>query len=286
MKWGNIKISINSSSNINHKSFEIECFFIDLDGTALDSKHHSISPTNIAKIKEVNQHIPIVISTGRSFGPKVKSLMKTLDLKYAICQNGAIVANDKNEIIQKIIINPQMIAFIRDIAIKYKIIIIPDSTYMLYTDKWLLKPFVWLNKKHYFNMRDFDISKEYNKIVLAGCRRKKLFNIYLELKKLAPSLSIKTSAGDWIIEITDSKATKGLAAVFIANLLNIKPEKSVHIGDSMNDTSTLGYLGALIAMKNSSKHLLSVATHIGPNYKKGGLAKILNGEFSENIEKK
>ena len=250
MKRGNIKISINQDNHTDKHSFEIECFFIDLDGTSLDERHHSISNINIETIKKVNEHTPIVISTGRSFGPKVKSLMETLNLKYAICQNGSIIGNDKNEIIQKITIDPQMISFIRDIAIRYKVIIVPDSTYMLYTNKWLFKPFIFLNKKHYFNMSNFDTTKEYNKIVLVGCRKTKLFKMYLELKKIAPSLSIKTSASDWIIEVTDVKATKGLAAVFIANLLNVNPKKSVHIGDSMNDTSTINYLGGLIAMKN------------------------------------
>ncbi|MGL4357106.1 MAG: HAD hydrolase family protein, partial [Cetobacterium sp.] len=61
---------------------------------------------------------------------------------------------------------------------------------------------------------------------------------------------------------------------------------SVHIGDSMNDTSTINYLGALIAMENSSQHLLNVATHIGPNYKNGGLAKVFDGEFTFNYAKK
>lgn len=282
MKWGNIKISINNDVK---NEFEVECFFIDLDGTSLDHKRHNISDLNANKIREINKNTPVVISTGRSFGNKVKSLMKELGIKYAICQNGAIIANDNNEILRDIVIDSKTVSFIKNIAAKYRIIMIPNSSYQLYTMNWFMQPLVWLNRKHYFKLKDFDSSLKYNKIILAGCTKRKLFKIYLELKQKYPSLSIKTSASDWIIEITDSKATKGLAAVFITELLNVNATKSVHIGDSMNDTSTLDYLGALIAMKNSSKHLLSVATHVGPDYRNGGLAKVLDGEFSINYEK-
>lgn len=285
MKWGNIKISVTKNEN-DKKEFEIECFFIDLDGTSLDEKRHSISDLNAEKIREINKKTPIVISTGRSFGNKVKSLMKDLGIKYAICQNGAIIANDKNEILQDITLKPHMVEVIKKIAIKYRVVIIPNSTFQVYAVNWFFKPLIWLNKTHYFKISDFNTHEKYNKLILAGCRKKKLYKIYLELKESYPSLSVKTSANDWIIEITDCKATKGLAAIFVTKILNVNANKSVHIGDSMNDTSTLNCLGALIAMKNSSKHLLSVATHIGPDYKKGGLSKVLSGEFSVNDENK
>ncbi|MGL6125045.1 MAG: HAD-IIB family hydrolase [Metamycoplasmataceae bacterium] len=283
MKWGNIKISINNDVN---NQFEVECFFIDLDGTSLDHKRHKISDLNANKIREINKKTPVIISTGRSFSTKVQYLMKELRIKFAICQNGAIIVNDKNEILRDIAINSKTVSFIKNIAVKYRILLIPNSTYKVYTKNWIMQPFVWLNKKHYSKLADFDSSLKYNKLVLAGCTKRKLFKIYLELKQKYPSLSIKTSANDWIIEITDSKATKGLAAVYVTKLLKVDATKSVHIGDSMNDTSTLDYLGALIAMKNSSKHLLDVATHIGPDYRNGGLSKVLDGEFSINNEKK
>ncbi|MGL5617556.1 MAG: HAD-IIB family hydrolase [Metamycoplasmataceae bacterium] len=281
MKWGNIKIKINN--NINEE-FEVQCFFIDLDGTSLDYKRRYISDLNANKIKEINQKTPIIISTGRSFGNKVKDIMKQLDIKYAICQNGAIIVDSKGEVLQDIVIQSEMVILIKEIAIKHNVFIIPNSQYKIYTNNWYLKPLKWFNKKHYFKLKDFNIDLKYNKLVLAGCTKKKLYNVFLELKEKFPSLSCKISANDLVIEITDSKATKGLAAVFVTKLLNVEASKSVHIGDSMNDTSTINYLGALIAMENSSKHLLNVATHVGPNYKNGGLSKVLDGEFTFNNE--
>ncbi|MGL5732872.1 MAG: Cof-type HAD-IIB family hydrolase [Metamycoplasmataceae bacterium] len=283
MKWGNIKIKINNDVN---EEFEVQCFFIDLDGTSLDYKRRYISDLNANKIKEINKKTPVIISTGRSYSSKVKDIMKQLDIKYAICQNGAIIADSKGKILQDIIIDSQMVSLIKDIAIKHNVFIIPNSEYKVYTNNWYLKPFRWFNKKHYFKLMDFDPNLKYNKIVLAGCSKKKLYKIFLELKQEFPLLSFKISGNDLVIEITDSKATKGLAAVFVTKLLKVEATKSVHIGDSMNDTSTINYLGALIAMENSSQHLLNVATHVGPDYRNGGLAKILDGEFSPNNEKK
>ncbi|MGL5205315.1 MAG: HAD-IIB family hydrolase [Metamycoplasmataceae bacterium] len=281
MKWGNIKIKID---NLNEE-FEVECFFIDLDGTSLDYKRRYVSDLNANKIKEINKKTPVIISTGRSFSNKVKDIMKQLDIEYAICQNGAIIVNSKGEILKDILIESGMVKLIKDIASKHNVFIIPNSKYQIYTNNWYFKPFKWFNKKHYFDLKDFDTNLKYNKLVLAGCTRKKLYKVFLELKEKFPSLSFQISGNDLVIEITDSKATKGLAAVFVTKLLNVEPTKSVHIGDSMNDTSTINYLGALIAMENSSQHLLNVATHIGPNYKNGGLSKVFDGEFTFNNEK-
>ncbi|MGL5590679.1 MAG: Cof-type HAD-IIB family hydrolase [Metamycoplasmataceae bacterium] len=283
MKWGNIKIKINKDLN---EEFEVECFFIDLDGTTLDYKRRYVSDLNAKKIKEINQQTPVIISTGRSFSNKVQDIMKQLDIEYAICQNGAIIVNSKGEILQNIFIQSEMIKLIKDIAIKHNVFIIPNSKYQVYTNNWYLTPFKWFNKKHYFNLNDFNPNLKCNKLVLAGCSKKKLYKVFLELKEKFPSLSFQISGNDLVIEVTDSQATKGLAAVFVTKLLNVEPTKSVHIGDSMNDTSTINYLGALIAMENSSQHLLNVATHIGPNYKNGGLAKVFDGEFTFNYAKK
>ncbi len=277
-----IKIFVKNKKN----NFDVECFFIDLDGTTLDKKKNSISNTNISKIREVNKNTPVVISTGRRFGDKVKKLMLMLDIKYAICQNGSIIVNNKFEILKDITIDTSMVKSIKFFAIKNRIAIIPNSQYKIYNSNWYMKPFIFFDKKHYFNVKNFDEIQKYNKLILTGCSKKKLFRIFNELKNNYPALSIKTSANDWIIEITDKLATKGLASVFVSKMLNINPKNGVHIGDSMNDTTTLDYLGALIAMGNSSKHLLDVATHIGPNYKKAGLSKVLNGEFFENPSKK
>ncbi|MGL5204950.1 MAG: HAD-IIB family hydrolase [Metamycoplasmataceae bacterium] len=282
MKRGNIKIKINNNVN---DDFEVQCFFIDLDGTSLDYKRRYVSDLNSNKIKEINEKTPVIISTGRSFGNKVKNIMQQSNIKYAICQNGAIIVNNLGEILQDIVIDSQIVSLIKDIAIKKNVFIIPNSKYQVYTNNWYLKPLIYLKKKNYFKLKDFDTTLKYNKLVLAGCTRKKLYKIFLELRQKFPSLSCKISGNDLIIEITDSKATKGLAAVFVTKLLNVEATKSIHIGDSMNDTSTIDFLGALIAMKNSSQHLLNVATHVGPDYRHGGLSKVLDGDFTINKDR-
>jgi hypothetical protein len=162
----------------------------------LDGKRHSISNINSEKIREINKTTPVVISTGRSFGPKVKELMRSLDLEYAICQNGAVIANNKNEVLQEIFMDLESVSLIKKIAKKHRLVIVPNSTYKLYSNLTFLKPLVLMNPKHYFKLKKFSTTEQYNKIVLAGCRRSRLFKIFLELKHNFPTLSIKTSAND------------------------------------------------------------------------------------------
>lgn len=271
-----------STTEIKEVPFEIKAYFIDLDGTTLDKIRKNISKKNINALKEKNTTSPVVISTGRSFGKKVKKIMQLINSKYAICQNGAIIGDNQGNILKNIKLESEQINQIVKICKKYKLIFTVNSRFELFTDKKshiFLKLFLGnkIKKINKFNPDKYDV----NKFVLVGKTKKKINRIYEEIKNLVPNTSAKTSGHDYIIEITHKDATKGNGAIFVSKLLNIDPKETIHIGDSQNDTTTLDIVGALIAMKNSSTRLLDVATHIGPSYKRGGIAKVLQGEFEE-----
>lgn len=277
---------------IKDKSFNVEAFFIDLDGTTLDiSNDLKISKQNYEAIKEKNRITPVIISTGRSYGNTVKNLMTELDIPYAICQNGSVIVDNKGEVIKSIEIDKEKVQKIIAIAKAKKLGIVINSEWTLYVSNWFMAPF-WLIRKTFKRISKINMDRPFYKIVLAGKTKKKIYKIMLEIKKEIKDVSITTSAKDRIIEITNIEATKGKASSFVAKLLNVDVKKCVHIGDSQNDSSTVNTVGALIAMENASQHLLNVATHIGPHYKKGGISKVLNGQFFEivkqdsNIEKK
>lgn len=265
----------------NNTSFHVNAFFIDLDGTALDAKRRKIiSEENIEAIKETNKTTPVIISTGRSYGDKVKNLMNILGTKYAICQNGSIVADSDGNILLDIALSPEQVDKVVAVAKKYRLGFNINSQFIIYANSPLLF-FPRLFSSKFKNQKKFQNNIRVNKIVLAGKLKRKMFKIYNQIKNELDGVSMKITAHDLAIEITNESATKGTGTKFVANLLNIKPSESVHVGDSQNDTTTLDVVGALVAMENSSKHLLDVATHIGPNYKKGGLAKVLRGEFKK-----
>lgn len=86
-------------------------------------------------------------------------------------------------------------------------------------------------------------------------------------------MSLHIVSRGYAIEINDINATKGMGIEYVCKLLNINPVDTVHFGDSGNDTSTIPYVGAFVAMKNSLNNIKSQAKWVGPSYKKAGVAK-------------
>lgn len=267
----------------NNRTFNVEAFFIDLDGTLFDKWNKKISKKNIEAIHAIQKDIPFIISTGRSYSNKVKKIMHLLNIKYAICQNGSLIVDDEGNVIKNITLNKEQVTKIVDITRQQKLGFTINSEFLIYSNYWLFAPFRFLWRKKWKPIKKYQYKENVvNKIVIAGLiRAKKVWSLSEKIRKEVSGVSVKTSGRDKIIEITDKSATKGKGAQLIANILNINIENTVHIGDSENDTTTLNKVGALIAVKNSSIKLLNVATHIGPNHKRGGVAKILNGEFLE-----
>ncbi|MBD5423161.1 MAG: Cof-type HAD-IIB family hydrolase [Mycoplasma sp.] len=274
-------ISVKSKDRV----FDIEAIFIDLDGTLFDKWNKKISKKNIEAVRERQKEIPFIISTGRSYSKKVKKIMELLNIDYAICQNGAVVVDKSGNILQNITLSENQVSKILDITKKNKLGFTINSEFLIYTNHWLWVPFRFLWKKRWKLIKKYKFEEnKVNKIVVAGfIKTKKVWELAEYMNNEIKGLSIKTSGRDKVIEITCDSATKGKGAQFISNILGIDVKNTVHIGDSENDTTTLGIVGALIAVKDGSLKLLNVATHIGPNHKRGGVSKILNGDFIEKI---
>lgn len=267
----------------SNRTFNVEALFVDLDGTLFDKWNKKISKKNIEAVKLIQKEIPFIISTGRSYSNKVKKIMNLLDIKYAICQNGSLIVDNQGNIMKNITLNKEQVTKIVDITKENRLGFTINSEFLIYSNYWLFAPFRFLWRKKWKPIKKYQFKENFvNKIVIAGLiRAKKVWRLSDEIRKKVLGVSVKSSGRDKIIEITDKSATKGKGAELIANILNIDVKNTIHIGDSENDTTTLNKVGALIAVKNSSKKLLNVATHVGPNHKRGGVAKILNGEFSE-----
>ena len=267
----------------NDQQFVIKAYFIDLDGTTLDGYRKRISKKNIQAIKAKNEFYPVIISTGRAFNNQVKTIIKQLGLSYAICLNGAYVIDNNQQVLANIALENQQVDQVLNIIKKEKIAFTINGIFEVFNDvKWafFLRWFVFkkFKKISKFNINNY---QSIQKITLVGKTRKKMQKVYQILKQEINDVSIKTSGHDYIIEITNQLATKGQGAQLVSKLLNLNVQETIHIGDSENDATTLDYVGALVAMENSSKKLLAVATHRGPSYRHGGLAKVLSGNFEQ-----
>ncbi len=268
---------------MNNLNKNIKIFFIDLDGTLLDAKDekgfHSISEENLKAIEEISKTKEVIISTGR-IGQTVEKFMKMTNVKYAVCGNGSIVIDNKGKVYKEDKLNIRQVIMLVDFAKKHKLSFKVDSELAAYgainwKHRMLAKHFGFVSKDHY----NLDVHQEYLKIVLWGKGKSKIAKLVGHLNNEIKELSVVTSSAGWTLEVTHEKSTKGLGNLKVASLLGeTNTKKMLHIGDTMNDSTTIPYM-RFVAMKNSSKKLKSLTDYIGPNYKNAGVAQILKGEY-------
>ena len=267
----------------------IEVFFIDLDGTLLDAKNdagkHIISQENIAAVKEFASDNHVVISTGR-LGTTVEGFMKDTGVEYAVTGNGSLVVNNKGKVFKEDKLSIKQVLLLVDFAKKHKLTFKVDAVPEAFgAVGFISRTFASKNgfapREHY----NVDVHVEYHKMVFWGKCKRTVNKLVELLNKEIDDISVVTSSNGWTIEVTNIKATKGLGNMKVAELLGIKDKKKMaHIGDTMNDSTTIKYM-RFIAMGNSNKSLKEMTQFIGPSYKKAGVAKILKGEYIKKEKK-
>lgn len=268
--------------NINNN---IKAFFIDLDGTALDIKKDGgpwISDKNmvaIANTRKEGKHV--IVSTGRVDGI-IFDIFDKIGGDYLIGGNGGKVWNKKRRLMVDIQMPVQIIARVTDFAQRNKMTMkVSDDYYAYGAHNFLLK---YISRRIGFKAKtgySFDMQIPRSKIILWGIRTKKeIVSLSEELQKLIPEIEVVTSGHGRTIEITGKGATKGRGNEFVWRELRLRKNETMHIGDTMNDSTTINHVGRLVAMKNSSKKLKELTRFIGPHYKNGGLAKVLEGEYT------
>ena len=267
----------------------IEAFFIDLDGTLLDGKDksgkHIISEKNIEAVKEISKTKNVVISTGR-MGTTVEGFMKDTGVKYAVCANGALVVDNKGKVYKDDKLTLKQVILLVDFAKKYKLTFKVDAIPEAFGArsafaKLIAKRTGFAPRDHY----NVDIHKQYYKFVMWGKLRCRNSKVIENLKNEIDGLSIVTSANGWTIEITNEKSTKGLGNMKVASLLKIEDKKKlIHIGDTMNDSTTIPYM-RFVAMGNANRSLKNMTKFVGPSYKNGGVAEIIKGNYTKKVPK-
>ena len=268
----------------------IEAFFIDLDGTLLDYKKDGedwLSKENILSWRKAEANgKKLIISTGRS-GAFAQPFLDLLRPEYAVLATGAIIWHD-GKIIKQINLSKRQVFLLLNFIKKYRLSIKINGEIYSHGVGTKLKKFI-CRKMGYLPIEEyhFDYNKPIYKLIIWGKGIKKMKKLKKELSETIHGLSVVYSTSKFILEVTNENATKGIANNFVANeFLNIKNKNKIaHIGDTMNDSTTVEFM-PLIAMGDAKKSLKKMATFIGPKHKKGGVGKIiLNGDFIDHKPK-
>ena len=93
------------------------------------------------------------------------------------------------------------------------------------------------------------------------------------LQRYTPAELHVTTSVPIFLETTQSGVNKATAIDYIATeLLDIKPENILAIGDNYNDVEMIAYAGIGVAMGNAPADVQSIANWIAPNVDADGVA--------------
>ena len=264
---------------------DIQLVAIDLDGTLLrDDK--SLSQENVDAIKEaIEQGVQVVICTGRTL-PSIQYLSKQLPQgdgdEYLILQNGAVIHQlpDLNIVHETVLTEGDRQA-IYDVFKEYRseevqmVAFDPDKLYLV--DDETANPTVVQDAKTLstdITLAKFEevlnLETLYKIVVFGGVEfiddyLEKIPNELYEQVHIVRSLPVA-------IEFIPKLANKANGLNALIQLLDIKAENIMTIGDELNDYEMVKMAGLGVAMENGHPEVKRVADELTLTNNENGVA--------------
>ena len=263
---------------------------IDMDGTLLSNKHE-IPEFNKEMIKKATQKgVKIAITTGRLFA-SARKYSEIIGVKTAIiAANGAYIREpNSEEVIYESVLSKEQFDKIVNVIKKYDFTVymntadtvisedVIDEThaYKLVNneldDAWKIK-FVEGKKFE-------DVYEEYKNDILKaifiydGEDKRELMKAKAELAQFEDLEVVSSWANNF--EVMAGGTSKGHSVARLAEMMGIKREEVICIGDSENDLSMIEYAGLSVAMGNAIDIVKEKADYITDTNTNAGVGKMI-----------
>ncbi|MGK0465415.1 MAG: Cof subfamily protein (haloacid dehalogenase superfamily) [Clostridium sp.] len=257
----------------------------DMDGTFLNSKDE-ISVENLKIVKELNERgILFSIATGR-LDTMIKPYLRQIGNNNPVIScNGALVRNViKGEFYHAQIINSEEFTKVVDICKSNNL------TFAVYCEYTVFSESIEGRMKHFQKRNEVlceeekiaikivgniytDIDERVFKVLVSNDNSEVLERVKGEINDIPGIEAVKSSTN--LLDIMTQGVTKGNALKDLAEILKIKREEIIAIGDNHNDISMLEYAGYAIAVGNAEQVVKDVADLVTVTNDEDGVAKAL-----------
>ncbi|MBS7576289.1 MULTISPECIES: Cof-type HAD-IIB family hydrolase [unclassified Enterococcus] len=244
----------------------IKLIGIDLDGTLLDDKK-TISDRNFQAIAQAKaKGVKVVITTGRPL-KAIEHLLEALDLyddeDFSITFNGGLVQkNQTGDILAKTPMKFEQLEVLNNLtkALGIPLDVISDGTvYQIQGNhqSWYQRANPILSFTP-ITFEQLDQNLVYNKAISAYDAKildqsiAKISDFYYEHFEIIKSRDI-------LLEFMPKDVTKASGLAQLADLLNIKQDEVMTIGDEENDLSMIEWAGLGVAMGNAVELIRSAS---------------------------
>ncbi|MCR6514246.1 Cof-type HAD-IIB family hydrolase [Clostridium sp. LY3-2] len=268
----------------------IKLICTDMDGTLLADDHNVPEENREALKKAVDKGIHVAITTGRLFtSAKYYARMTGVDAPI-ISSNGAYIrSGDSNDVIYENPLSLEETLEIYDILKKYdfrfnfntynSVISLKDEEDHSYKDmNKLVKACDRVEFIVNENLTEVLKENEGNILkVIAIDKENKYLKEMEKAKEEFKALGKYEVVSSWSnnFEVMKKGTSKGEAVKRLAEMLGVKREEVMCIGDSENDLSMIEYAGVSVAMGNGLDILKEKATFVTDTNTKFGVAKAI-----------
>ncbi|PIJ49557.1 sugar-phosphatase [Erwinia sp. OLTSP20] len=259
----------------------VKLIAIDMDGTLLNPQHQVSAGVNAAISAAKAKGIKVVLATGRPYVGIVRYL-KELDLQqddqYAISYNGALVhrAVDGEPVSEVSLGFDDYLYFeklARQLGVHFQAL---DKTALYTANKDISEYTVheaYLTgiALRYCPRDEMDPHTTFPKVMMID-KPALLDAAIAALPQAAWDKYTLLKSAPYYLEILNKRVNKGYGVKVLADLLGLKPEEIMAIGDQENDIAMIQYAGTGVAMGNAIEPVKAAAQFVTRSNSEDGVA--------------
>jgi Cof subfamily protein (haloacid dehalogenase superfamily) len=262
---------------------DIRLLVLDLDGTIVDESNHIAHSAIQAIHSAQGRGVAVALATGRMFRSSLdvcESVHATLPL---ICHEGALIRQPQTELVHRHwSLEPRLTSAVL------------DETEQLSRSGRLSVHFYVQDDLYVSNLNDVSsrflegstvvpivvsdlramASMAITKAIVLSDDAQAMARVYSRLKNSSGRIRLKQYKSMPFLEVFHPAVNKRLAVSYLAEeLLSLRPENVMAIGDDVSDIEMLEYAGLGVAMGNAPAAVKACADWVTATIEKDGVAK-------------
>lgn len=238
---------------------KIKLIALDMDGTLLTNDHRIAEETTQAINYAREKGVKVILATGRPFDECYPYANQLKLEDYIIVSNGAEIWNMDAQLIERTIMEQNLIEKLWDIGNRLQV------------DMWLISN----EKVHYSNNPPVDFSKEeWLKIGYAHLNQMNKESVLQELAYFQKDLEISNSYID-NLEVNKKGINKANAIEKVCKREGILMDEVLVAGDGLNDEKMIQQAGIGVAMGNGQEAIKQIADFVTETNENHGVAKAI-----------
>ena len=252
----------------------------DLDGTIVHRNHFSKETLETIRKIQDSEHL-FTVATGRHLNV-ARDVVKAFNIKHpVICSNGAVIYDfNKEEIIFQQSVEHETAKKVTDLCRAKQLDVLLYTTKLVYavTDGGFKKFTRLVDAAHVIKVKyealPSIIEEGVTKILVIEFDQDKI-NAFKQALSAFDDLSFVQSQKEYL-DIGHKNATKGAALLRLAELLDVKAEDCIAIGDQDNDVTMIENAGLGIAIGSGHPVLKEKADFVTKAFEDNGFAYAMN----------